>query len=166
MDGIVFILIMELDGNVHNKYSNNILLTYGVSSIKTDKECYVCLMSESKWASYILPCGHTCHSRCYASYCNMKKSYVYSCPVCGDFDPNDKNLYACEVCYKRGHPGYKCIRLKFITREYGDYWYEIGLPRGNKRGNPCSDFKCKGYLTFKKNDKFYKCNKCNLTEKI
>ena len=50
---------------------------------------------------------------------------------------------------------------------FGDFWYEIGLPRDNdKRGNPCSDFKCKGYLTFKKNDKFYKCNKCNITEEI
>jgi hypothetical protein len=163
---------MELDGNVHNTYSDNILLKYGISSVKTDKECYVCLMSESKWHSYILPCGHTCHSRCYAAYCGMKKSYVYSCPVCGDFDPNDKNLYVCKCCYKRGHPIQKCIRLKILSspflidHSFGDEAWEIGLPEDDKRCNPCSDFKCKGYLTFKKNDKFYKCNKCNLTEEI
>jgi len=158
---------MELEGNVHNEYSDNILLTYGVSSIKTDKECYVCLMSENKWRSHILPCGHTCHSRCYAAYCNMKKSYVYSCPVCGDFDPNDKNLSVCMFCKKRGHVAHKCERVVNWHIDYRDTCKEMGLPQDNdKRANPCRDFKCKGYLTFKKNDKFYKCNKCNLTEEI
>ena len=158
------------------KYSDNILMTHGICTEYTNKECYVCLMSEEKWLSYILPCGHTCHSRCFASYCDMKKSYKYSCPVCGEFDPNDKNLYVCDMCYKRGHPPQKCPRLKIYKNKrrclfgednFGDYWYEIGLPQGNdKRANPCSDFKCKGYLTFEKHDEFYRCNKCSNTEGI
>jgi len=163
---------MELPSNVHNEFNTRILMEYGMSTEYTDKECYVCLMSEKKWLSYVLPCGHTCHSRCFASYCNMKKSYKYSCPVCGEFDPNDKNLYVCNMCYKRGHPEYKCPRLNIyndfrFNDDFGDFWHQIGLSKENdKRGNPCSDFKCKGYLTFKKNDKFYRCSKCSYTEEI
>ena len=57
---------------------------YTVENVMTKNTCIVCLGSNDKWNSIILPCLHTAHTRCYRAFVNEKKNIV--CPVCNEID--------------------------------------------------------------------------------
>ena len=62
---------------------------------KTKKTCLVCLGVNNSWESYILPCGHTAHTRCFRKFITLSNKCI--CPVCKKMDFGDQ----CIVCLKK-----------------------------------------------------------------
>jgi len=50
----------------------------------TSNTCAVCLGKNPAFESYILPCKHSCHTRCYRRFADSKKSL--DCPICGKIE--------------------------------------------------------------------------------
>jgi len=177
---------MELDASVYddNPLHLNIYIGKGLVNIRSKETCYVCLDENSEWMSNILPCGHSIHTRCYAAY--IKTKTKFSCPVCGEFDENDPNTLFCTLCKERGHATEsECPYMKGFNGSMESILYldSISDPvdKGylvikrdlDKRGIPCKDKNCNGYLVFKEGEdgRFYGCsnykkNNCKNTAKF
>ena len=177
---------MELDSDVYTKGNHlcdEISMVYGLKTLQTDKDCLVCLEPNIEWTSFILPCGHALHTRCYAAYCNTQT--VFSCPVCREFDLTDKNIYYCACCHKRGHPmdggSLRCPYIAeldtfgmFLNPILDAKYQKLNKPPGlvdlkkDKRGIPCKSVKCKGYLIYNDYDTCYRCShkSCKITDTI
>lgn len=58
----------------------------------SDEPCLICLGQNKEYASYLLPCNHTVHTRCFRKFLFSKQDIL--CPVCGPikFDKNFPGL--------------------------------------------------------------------------
>jgi len=177
---------MELDGGVYtdNPLIYDIYIGKGLVRIRSKETCYVCLDENSEWMSHILPCGHSIHTRCYAAY--IKTKTKFSCPVCGEFDGNDPNTLFCNYCKKRGHATEpECPYMEEFYGSMQSVWSRDSrnhsvdkgdrvIKKGlDKRGIPCKDKDCDGYLVLKKGKygHFYGCsnykkNNCKNTDEF
>ena len=63
-------------------------------TIKTKNKCACCLGHNKSWESFILPCGHTAHTRCMLKHLTYKK--ILHCPVCGYYFSN--KMLTCTGC--------------------------------------------------------------------
>ena len=65
--------------------------------INTKKVCCCCLGEDDNLESYILPCGHTAHTRCFRKY--MSVSSKCECTICRNMELNT----CCKICQKEGY---------------------------------------------------------------
>ena len=92
-DGIT---IDSEDVFIHNKTPYN-FIGFDLLTEKVDNVCVCCLGKNKEFDSYLLPCGHTSHTRCFRKYINIVNKCV--CPICNKFDTPS----CCLVCGKKGY---------------------------------------------------------------
>ena len=91
---------MNYDGfDVNNIQNNRTILSFGITEfvhkIKSKNRCMCCLGENDEWESYILPCGHSVHTRCFRKYIGGKDECI--CPVCKTFEIKKDKCILCDV---------------------------------------------------------------------